>query len=287
MEGLASRLSFPRIRLHVCITRAIVHALDTFPRINWPRNYEMCRFQRATMGREAKRIERERGGSAFVHIRPSRYDPERIRRIPRIHYARVTPVCVTRVARLRATCHVCSLLLFLLGSSSAERRMGPHSYTHRGPARADPTCTPPDCHFRRASLIFSLPKTSSGGVSSSFSLFTACTRCIQDENGVARGGGRSDMCGVAVSVQSGTKWWRGSRDDVMEVCLALFLDLFLFFLFRFFWTRIWNEDRWYRVLVLRGDGMGEERVFFCRVSFIAMARMSESITSGLTISFCE
>lgn len=51
------------------------------------------------------------------------------------------------------------------------------------------------------------------------------------------------MCGVAVSVQSGTKWWRGSRDDVMEVCLALFLDLFLFFLFRFFWTRIWNEDR--------------------------------------------
>lgn len=37
------------------------------------------------------------------------------------------------------------------------------------------------------------------------------------------------MCGVAVSVQSGTKWWRGSRDDVMEVCLALFLDLFLFF----------------------------------------------------------
>lgn len=153
----------------------------------------MCRFQRATMGREAKRTERERGGSAFVHIRPSRYDPERIRRIPRIHYARVTPVCVTRVARLRATCHVCSLLLFLLGSSSAKRRMGPHSYTHRGPARADPTCTPPDCHFRRASLIFSLPKTSSGGVSSSFSLFTACTRCIQDENGVARGGGRSDM----------------------------------------------------------------------------------------------
>lgn len=39
------------------------------------------------------------------------------------------------------------------------------------------------------------------------------------------------MCGVAVSVQSGTKWWRGSRDDVMEVCLALFLDLFLFFFF--------------------------------------------------------
>lgn len=33
--------------------------------------------------------------------------------------------------------------------------------------------------------------------------------------------------------------------------------------------------------------MGEERVFFCRVSFIAMARMSESITSDLTISFCE
>lgn len=99
MEGLASRLSFPRIRLHVCITRAIVHALDTFPRINWPRNYEMCRFQRATMGREAKRTERERGGSAFVHIRPSRYDPERIRRIPRIHYARVTPV--------HRVCHAC------------------------------------------------------------------------------------------------------------------------------------------------------------------------------------
>lgn len=34
--------------------------------------------------------------------------------------------------------------------------------------------------------------------------------------------------------------------------------------------------------------MGEEPVFFFRrVSFIAMARMSESITSGLTISFCE
>lgn len=32
-----------------------------------------------------------------------------------------------------------------------------------------------------------------------------------------------------VSVESGTEWWRGSRDDVMEVCLALFLDLFLFF----------------------------------------------------------
>lgn len=75
MEGL----SFPRIRLHVCITRAIVHALDTFPRINWPRNYEMCRFQRATMGREAKRTERER------RIRVCTYPTLTIR--PRTHPA--------------------------------------------------------------------------------------------------------------------------------------------------------------------------------------------------------
>lgn len=51
------------------------------------------------------------------------------------------------------------------------------------------------------------------------------------------------ICGGLRSVWHEMVEGRGSRDDVMEVCLALFLDLFLFFLFRFFWTRIWNEDR--------------------------------------------
>lgn len=51
--SLASRLSFPGflVSVYTCVSR--VHALDTFPRINWPRNYEMCRFQRATMAAES------------------------------------------------------------------------------------------------------------------------------------------------------------------------------------------------------------------------------------------
>lgn len=96
MEGLASRHSFPRIRLHVCITRAIVHALDTFPRINWPRNYEMCRFQRATMGREAKRTERER------RIRVCTYPTLTIR--PRTHPAHPSNSLRTRDT---GVCHAC------------------------------------------------------------------------------------------------------------------------------------------------------------------------------------
>lgn len=113
----------PRIRLHMCITRAIVHALDTFPRINWPRNYEMCRFQRATMARELRgeaNPERERER----RIRCTYVHPTLTIR-PRTHPAHPSnslrtrdtgAPCVWRV--LRATCHVCA---------SGSRQERPHS----------------------------------------------------------------------------------------------------------------------------------------------------------------
>lgn len=121
----------------MCITRAIVHALDTFPRINWPRNYEMCRFQRATMARELRgeanpEREREIGGSVVhTYIRPSRYDPERIRRIPRIHYARVTPV--------HRVCDACCVQPATCAPPDLAKRG--HIRRIRGPARADPRTT--------------------------------------------------------------------------------------------------------------------------------------------------
>lgn len=61
-------------------------------------------------------------------------------------------------------------------------------------------------------------------------------------------------------------WTRGWRDDVMEACLALFLDLFFFFsLFRSFAFSgrvFWKRGSWYRVLVLRGWWNGGGACFF-------------------------
>lgn len=55
-----------------------------------------------------------------------------------------------------------------------------------------PTRVPPDCHFRRASLIFSLPKTSS--IIVVFFIHRLHT-LHRDEDGVARGWSRP-ICGV-------------------------------------------------------------------------------------------
>lgn len=135
MEALAS-LFPPRIPLHP-FTR-VYHACDCARSRHVPSHKLAAQLRNVSFSTcaRAKRTERERMIRVYIRVRY-----ERIRRIPRIHYARVTPcvrvcVCVSRVLCYTVACHVCF-------SSS---RRGHTSYAE-GEAHV-PTRVPPDCHFR-------------------------------------------------------------------------------------------------------------------------------------------